>query len=567
VYCQGSFNMNGGTITTNTATATGGGVFLFGGNLALNSGTITNNTALSAGGVDVTDGSYFQLTGGTISFNRATEPNGYGGGIRVSTSDQGNPSRLDLVDGIISNNSADNGGGVAQLGFGVVRHFGTTISGNTAKADGGGVYNAQGDYTMQNASGGPIGTISSNSALRGGGVNNQKGGFFIISTGIIHGVDEVRSGLRNIVTANNASAEGATLLSFGTGSQAFALPLDENHDFKSYYGFRFGSVDLTLDVLDAKTQAIFIHDIPDDYDGHAGALWAQVDGGNDYPIGPWLVPPPGDDPDYPEDIGRRNVGFLFPVTPKEWKFDLDFYSIEDMMIIDLEATYALTKTIVRGENEIEFVEFGDVTIPPPRIRSITITDLPDIHQDLDLYLLARLDHEGEDSPYNTETWAIVARVIGPIRSSSITFLPGVVMLPRVWELNIAHFIYYAPSIPVGLFEVKVPLEVGANEISFKLFKDILFGDIFGNIAPPLQRAQWFMPPSERSNVTPQVMSSAVQKRIITPQAAPVQIRKTRTEKRRALFQTRTFSQRTPSEYPLPQMLIKDTLVIPPERRR
>jgi len=75
---NGSFEMNGGTISGNTATY-GGGVDANGGNFTMNGGTISGNTATrTGGGVGINEYKTFTMRGGTITGNVAFE---YGGGV------------------------------------------------------------------------------------------------------------------------------------------------------------------------------------------------------------------------------------------------------------------------------------------------------------------------------------------------------------------------------------------------------------------------------------------------------------------------------------------------------
>ena len=107
-YNSGTFTMEGGTISGNTASSgNGGGVFVWSsGGITMSGGTISGNTAPFGGGVCVQDGT-FMLSGGTISGNTA---------------------------------SSGNGGGVCVDNTGTFTMSGGTISGNTASSRGGGVF-------------------------------------------------------------------------------------------------------------------------------------------------------------------------------------------------------------------------------------------------------------------------------------------------------------------------------------------------------------------------------------------------------------------------------------------
>ncbi len=114
-----TFDMYGGTITGNHATATndnmGGGVLVTGsakGSFNLRGGVITGNSAANGGGVAVCStqsnnkdtSRYFNMFGGTISNNQA---NDNGGGVYVE-----NNGRVTVSGGEIKNNTATKGGGI-----------------------------------------------------------------------------------------------------------------------------------------------------------------------------------------------------------------------------------------------------------------------------------------------------------------------------------------------------------------------------------------------------------------------------------------------------------------------
>jgi hypothetical protein len=79
---EGTFTMNGGTISDNTAEETGGGVHLRNGTFTMSGGTISRNAAPFGGGVgiDIRDAGTFTMSGGTISRNTAEL---FGGGVGV----------------------------------------------------------------------------------------------------------------------------------------------------------------------------------------------------------------------------------------------------------------------------------------------------------------------------------------------------------------------------------------------------------------------------------------------------------------------------------------------------
>ena len=139
-----------------------------GGNFTLaNGGILTNNTANNGGGVYVNFGT-FTMSGGEISGNTAVsngDPySGYGGGVYV------NSGTFTMERGTISDNEAgSNGGGVyvdnSESKSGTFTMSGGTISGNTAGPCGGGVCMSGGTFTMSDNA-----AISDNTATSGGGV-------------------------------------------------------------------------------------------------------------------------------------------------------------------------------------------------------------------------------------------------------------------------------------------------------------------------------------------------------------------------------------------------------------
>jgi len=109
---SGAFEMTGGIISGNTATAHGGGVSQWGGTFTMTDGTISGNIASSGGGVMVAGGT-FTMRGGTITGNTANYSGGgvahsnsssfakSGGTITGYSSDQTNGNAVRATDGYI----------------------------------------------------------------------------------------------------------------------------------------------------------------------------------------------------------------------------------------------------------------------------------------------------------------------------------------------------------------------------------------------------------------------------------------------------------------------------------
>jgi hypothetical protein len=107
VDTRGAFVMNGGTISGNTASNGGGGVFVAG-TFTMNGGSISENTAPNGGGVHIASGGTFNLNNGSISKNTASN----GGGVY-----RANRGNFAMRDGTITANTAkEYGGGVYAHG-------------------------------------------------------------------------------------------------------------------------------------------------------------------------------------------------------------------------------------------------------------------------------------------------------------------------------------------------------------------------------------------------------------------------------------------------------------------
>ena len=174
-----TFNLYGGTITSNKTNGAGGGVNVSGGTFNMYGGIITDNMANAGGGgvcVESTTSAKgaFNMTGGTISSNKAN--NSAGGGVYVRHQDctftmSGNATS------IIKNEAAGSGGGVNV--YGTFEMTGGSITGNKTigNSNGGGVYvGSGGKFTMSGSA-----SITNNKAVNSGGVH--MGGTFTVSGG------------------------------------------------------------------------------------------------------------------------------------------------------------------------------------------------------------------------------------------------------------------------------------------------------------------------------------------------------------------------------------------------
>ena len=163
VYVSGgTFIMNDGIITGNSAkpnhTSTddigcGGGVYGKDATITINGGTITGNKATNAGGLYTSSGK-LTIDGATINGNTATYA---GGGLFLGLPNPIYDARgyrivgwdtTAIKNATISNNTAVLGGGV--YAYGAFRMSDTTITGNTATGFGGGIDSAVDTYTQEN---------------------------------------------------------------------------------------------------------------------------------------------------------------------------------------------------------------------------------------------------------------------------------------------------------------------------------------------------------------------------------------------------------------------------------
>ena len=159
------------TISGNTASADGGGIYIFGtADVTITDCIIKDNTATTGGGggIYIDDSTAtLKMEGGEISGNTA---GGDGGGVAV------NKGTFTLENGTISGNGAAYGAGVHVNGGGKFTMTGGTISDNTADgkndSGGGGIHLYDGTFEMSG------GTVTSNTA-DGTDPNSGGGGIYI----------------------------------------------------------------------------------------------------------------------------------------------------------------------------------------------------------------------------------------------------------------------------------------------------------------------------------------------------------------------------------------------------
>jgi CHAT domain-containing protein len=163
----GIYNNNGtvavdSTLSDNSATNYGGGIYNNTGTVTVTDSTLSGNSAikLDGGGIFNKDGT-ITVTDSTLSGNSAAN---YGGGIFNA----GTAGTITLNNTTLSDNSTVYGSGIYNDGIATIKN--STLSKNTATAQGGGIFNNAGNITVTNT------TLSDNTATsEGGGIYNNSG--------------------------------------------------------------------------------------------------------------------------------------------------------------------------------------------------------------------------------------------------------------------------------------------------------------------------------------------------------------------------------------------------------
>lgn len=190
----------------------GGGLSIHTSNVTLNNTIVTGNSATVGGGITLVatcSSGNITLTGGQIQNNVAHDS---GGGIEIHSSGTFNCPII-LTDSTISNNSALTAGGILSAGGGFVTIDNSTITANHALIEAGGIRNFTDQLVIRNS------TISQNVAEgngRGGGIANDASSELTIETSTsIVGNSATREGggiynegqltLNGIAVSNNSS--------------------------------------------------------------------------------------------------------------------------------------------------------------------------------------------------------------------------------------------------------------------------------------------------------------------------------------------------------------------------
>jgi hypothetical protein len=216
ILVEGSLTMRDCTISGNTETGSGGGIYVSvsgsvtgGGAVVIERSSIVNNQAAGAGGgLDIDSNDALQISDSLISGNQAAA---YGGGGIIVSGTTGSASFI--RNSTISGNVAANGGaggGLSLFTYDTLPIFNSTITGNSTTGLGGGIAVNAGYY-------GGVGNVSLNSTIISG---NSAGS----------GADMNFPGATNVSGDNNligvANTGSFTLTGAGNKTGTAAAPLN-----------------------------------------------------------------------------------------------------------------------------------------------------------------------------------------------------------------------------------------------------------------------------------------------------------------------------------------------------
>jgi predicted outer membrane repeat protein len=164
----GPVNLNGSTVSGNSASGTGGGIN--GGTVTLTNSTVSGNSASGWGGGIFSDSGTVTLTNSTVSGNSSADN---GGGIVVED------ATVTLTNSTVSGNSAKGAGGIHNYG-GTATLTNSTVSGNSASSSGGGIYASYTDTVGETTL--AYSTVSGND---GGGIHSGISSTITLSDSIV----------------------------------------------------------------------------------------------------------------------------------------------------------------------------------------------------------------------------------------------------------------------------------------------------------------------------------------------------------------------------------------------
>ena len=222
---EGNMSMNNIYIDRNTATKSGGGVYLANGTLTIedaDKNKIINNTATSTGGGILVQDGYLKMEKCLVQENKAN----YGGGVGVSNSKATTINLLNPAIDFEKNTATTAGGGMAVLGP-ITLNFAGSLQHNTA-GNGGGIFVAQGAKLIYkggmiryNHATGTSTDINTGYAGTANGIHGFGGGVFVGSNSKL-AFDVTEGGLG--FYSNDANTGGDDIFANGVGTDVL-LPV------------------------------------------------------------------------------------------------------------------------------------------------------------------------------------------------------------------------------------------------------------------------------------------------------------------------------------------------------
>lgn len=142
ITSNGTLNADGIVFTSNLTTVNGGAVLVNSGTTTITNSLFTLNGAFGDGGAVFVNGGTTTIRDSTFTINSAS---GSGGAIAVACC----TATLNLINSVISDNTADIAGGIANSG-GIVTITNSTISGNSGDTLVGGIFSTNNSLTLNN---------------------------------------------------------------------------------------------------------------------------------------------------------------------------------------------------------------------------------------------------------------------------------------------------------------------------------------------------------------------------------------------------------------------------------
>ena len=250
VFAGGTFTMEGGTISGNTAPIGGGVSVRNDAVFTMTDGIVSNNTAVTVsnagdhksgigGGVNVGEGT-FTMNGGTVSGNAAQKDGksstGRGGGVYIYSN-----STFNFSGGTVSENTAYDGAGIfVYEGSSTLTMSGGNLIKNNASHNGGGIYINEGSGTTVSGgviggktaeqSGGKTGTADSpvwdnngNTATFGGGVYVNGNSVFTMTNGEISYNRAMTGGGIHVNASSGSGGNGNIILGSTTAGNKVTI--------------------------------------------------------------------------------------------------------------------------------------------------------------------------------------------------------------------------------------------------------------------------------------------------------------------------------------------------------